>query len=369
MPSRTIKHDAFISFASPDKKLAAALKKLCKSINCKAYFSDQDVKRSDIEMKKAIRTAIKSSRVLITIYSRYSLNRNWVMYETGIADALNVSRIPTRVASVTNQDIAKLPPDEYNILRLFNFEDLAEVLIKILKKRGASGSKAALTVKKEISPDDPLIKEVLSLAGMRRVFIAGNIPHGIENTNAKSGGKSNSYKQYVKKLEEFCENVTFELYDSGFSVSSCPQVDSVGEVVTNASNDWLTDNAKTASADFKIGGIYPIDNVSSETEYSDEAIKSWKALVRNFRKSYLIDMEWLLLIGGNQGTKDEYDVARELGIKTIAIPCFGGTAQEIYDSDLDVRIDQCRRCKTRKKAPTLKTIPVCINDIIKHFVE
>ena len=113
---------------------------------------------------------------------------------------------------------------------------------------------------------------------------------------------------------------------------------------------------------FAIGGIYPIDHHARERKTFKFVDRQWQELLKDFRKTYLRNVEWLVLIGGSEGTMEEYEAGREIeGLKVLSIPCFGGAAGRIWRSHPDVRHPTCDACKQRYRA--------CETDALKGIAE
>ncbi len=75
-----------------------------------------------------------------------------------------------------------------------------------------------------------------------------------------------------------------------------------------------------------------------------------------FRKTYLANQEWLIAIGGNLGTQEEYEAARDCGVKVVSIPCFGGTAASTATSAVDGMLAPCKTCTKRDGMCSQQTI-------------
>ncbi len=88
--------------------------------------------------------------------------------------------------------------------------------------------------------------------------------------------------------------------------------------------------------DYEIAGIFPVDRDVRLAALGDAHNRArWMEHVLQFRKSYLAGKDWLLLLGGNEGTMEEFQAAEALnseeskGLRTCFIPCFGGTAMKL----------------------------------------
>jgi hypothetical protein len=163
-------------------------------------------------------------------------------------------------------------------------------------------------------------------------------------------------------MREFVKQLTSNLLRAGISITACPQVETVGKVALLAAEAFVSqqeknESAGTAASDYEIGGIYPIDHKLRDLPLSIAAKSKWREHLMNFRKSYLEKQEWLILVGGSHGTKEECEAANSLNkerkakIKIYPIPCFGGTAAKIFVSLRKASVshlDPCLRCKKRQ---------------------
>jgi hypothetical protein len=186
--------------------------------------------------------------------------------------------------------------------------------------------------------------EIVSLAKTRWVFIAGNTPQECERPNEDIPWFTTS-DAFKEKLRDFVIALTKALLERGFSVTACPQVDAVGLHAINTAADVIAGQRLPDHIDYRIAGIFPIDRSAKNIGLSENAKKHWVAHIMKFRRSYLADHDWLVLVGGNQGTQDEYEAAKSLKVKTLAIPCFGGTARRVADEDRQDLQNPCAECR------------------------
>jgi TIR domain-containing protein len=117
-------YDIFISFASPDKKIATELKKLIEKKNIKCFLSEKDLKIGK-KWEPQIKSALKSSKIVLIILTPKSVDRPWVLLETGAAwilgknilpvfQGINMSDLPEAISSNEGHPIAT--PSDYNNL-------------------------------------------------------------------------------------------------------------------------------------------------------------------------------------------------------------------------------------------------------------
>jgi hypothetical protein len=346
---------AFLSFAHPDRELVMCLKSLFGQLNKEVFFSLQELRKAKTrEWRTKITEAIHDSTCFIPIYTRHSLRREWVLYESGIADAYKLHRLPARVASVSPSDIEDLPSPGAFVYDLSEKDLLARLIINVCVHDGED--EAAFTPRVyNIVQDSPLAKRVCQLSLTRWVFIAGNYPEDAALPNSGINWFT-TRQEYLDRLKRFCEMLTEALLDQGFSVSACPQVESVGMHVINRAVSYLDSVQHPSDVDFSIGGIYPIDRTARKSSLSETARRKWLDHIMEFRKSYLSNQEWIILIGGNEGTKEEHDAARKSKVKVMAIPCFGGTAAVIHSRTADNIKGPCAHCEKRKGLCDVKDV-------------
>ena len=88
--------DVFISYASADGALAIELKDDLESQGLKCYLAEKDIPVAS-EWQESIRTALLGSKRILILLTPRSLNRPWVLMETGAAWALGKPLVPALV--------------------------------------------------------------------------------------------------------------------------------------------------------------------------------------------------------------------------------------------------------------------------------
>lgn len=345
----TKKYAAFLSFAYPDKDLVDYLRSLFQQLNKQVFYSPQSLQESLKAKPKGWRRkiidAVRDSACFVPIYTRHSLRREWVLYESGVADAFRKQRFPARSASVSPTEIEDLPGPGDFVYDLSDKDQLAQLITNVCEQDGDDRGTVQPKVFNVVH-NSPLAEAVCKLARTRWVFVAGNYP---DNAAQPSSGINwfTNRADYLERLKRFCEMLTESLLEGGFSVCACPQVDSVGMHVTAKAVAYLDDTDHPPHVDFAIGGIYPIDRDARNRALSETARRKWHNHIMEFRKSYLSKQEWLVLIGGNEGTREEHDAAKKAKVKVIAIPCFGGMAASLHAKTTDSGREPCGRCTKR----------------------
>ena len=175
--------------------------------------------------------------------------------------------------------------------------------------------------------------KIINLSKSRWIFIAGNLPYNKDKLLNENKYFKNSEDILKEKIQNFVCELTMGLIHNNFNVASCPQVEDVGRVV---SSTYLETRKKYTdlNTDYRIGGLYPVDMFTRETTHPDtEILENWKHHLNNFRKSYLAYVEWLILIGGGTGTREEFDAAQKINTKILLVPFFWGTSMDLWKNN------------------------------------
>jgi hypothetical protein len=324
------RYAAFFSFADPDRPLVSRLHALFEELDHKTYFAPQNLpKAGSPRWRSEILRGLEASRCFIPIYTRHALKRPWVLFESGMAHALELVRFPARVSNVSIRDINEEPADDDLVFDLGDRESLKDLVVNVcVLARKASRDH----VERKLGPiidRSPHAKAILRLARARWVFIAGNIPRGrFRNPKMNPGYRS---REYAARLHIFAEDLTIALLDAGFKVASCPQVDAVGGVAARAASRWVAEHDAAGQEPYQIGGLHPIDMFVRLGKMDEPVREHMRKFLRQYRKSYLTGKEWLVVLGGSEGTTEECDVARELKMRIMAFPCFGGAGRAAWD--------------------------------------
>jgi hypothetical protein len=334
------RYTAFLSYADPDKSLVQELAKLFGQFGEQVFFAKVNLPMSGTpEWRRAIAEAVKESASFVHICTRHSLRRPWVLYESGVADACAVPRFAARVSNVAVSEMVELPGPGVFVYELFDREHLRQLVIRVIHgKRGGDRSIVENEVNRglqAVRAVKRIADRICSLARTRWVFIAGNAPHGATRVE--------------HRLTMFVQRLAETALDKGFSIVSCPHVRPVGLLAARMAIEWGAEHTDCFRETFRIGGIYPVDRMTRELSVSPEARKKWLDQLIAFRRSYLDGLEWLVLIGGNEGTFDEYKAAKSLeSIKILALPCFAGAAAQIAKKYRNTMPNCCCTCKTSK---------------------
>lgn len=354
---------AFLSFADPDRDLAKTLSQMFSLANEYAYFAPDELgKAGTPEWRKEILAQIKKSHSFVPIYTRHSVRRPWVLYESGVADSVGLKRFPARVSSVSPSDIDYLPGGPVLCFDLSTEDGVVDLITNACVQKGGERSEALVRVRKACRQNEAVVNRIMVLARTRWVFIAGNVPRGTSRLDSEVKWYT-TQADYEMRLKDLCELLAEFLLRSGFSVAACPQVRPVGMHVTRKVLSCLDSQEYQDPVGFKIAGIYPIDREARELAFSEKAKRKWLDHILAFRGTYLADQEWIVLIGGSEGTREEYEAATSYGVKTYAVPCFGGTAMRVFDEGGSLKIGPCATCTRRDgqcKDEAVKEMVACL---------
>lgn len=352
MGKKERRHSAFISYASPDEQLAEAVYDLLKLLDLDPFFAKRSLQRvGGDEWRKQVIDGISSSATFLPIFTRDSVDRPWVLFESGVAEAFKVPRLPVRTSAVDMPDIQSIGKDVtvYDISDETSLFNLLAVIYS--RTRKVSYQSALHKIKRFIVPETReriKLDRVLDLSKDRWIFIAGNKPSfdhigEIRWIDDESKTQEYRYQQIKEKMSFFSRDLSLALFGAGFRLMSCPQVELVGRQVAFSYLDHINSNNLENSI-YRIGGLYPIDrDLRAENESTADYLEGykegnlgerlnteWKDHLIDFRRSYLAEMEWLILLGGSVGTTEEYIASKSLKIKICPIPFFGGAAYEIW---------------------------------------
>jgi len=337
--------EIFISHSQQDKAVAVEFKKVFEEFG--NYLKPEIIKNSvevflssklsteqegDGKWKENFETHLGNSDVIVILVSPKSINSRWVQYETGYAMAMS-KMDKDKVKKIIQIGIRGATPEK--ILLNDNYiqyvrdsEEFQRVCAKIFDV-SEKFAKGWCTVNKSE------MQKLINLCNERCVYFVGSRPEGEleEGENWKELFRMN-----------FISELTKELLDKGCKISSYPTVKDVGMLVYNAAKNK---NLKL----YEISGLYNFDKPLTISKDETIELDTWNNYLSEFRKHYLENKDSMIIIGGNNHTKQECEVAEKLGyIELFPIPCLGGFAKEKYDemSEDDWRFDKlnhpCKEC-------------------------
>lgn len=327
-------YDVFLSFAEPDRELAKKLHALFSAAKLSCYFAPKDLPKETPEewQKGILQQGLKQSRCFVPVFTRQSLIRRWVLFEAGAAAAHNLKFLVTHVNGVDAQEISQFPYTQHLFhFKLYVEENLRDLLLNVYKeKHGQNQNEESFRQQLDhvFSQRQKLVQAVICRAKRRWIFIAGNTPTQVAPKSVNT-----------KDIPKFVRRLSSKLMDHGFNLSACPQVKSVGKIVLDTAEKKISQQSVCAltgcDVDYEIAGIYPIDREVRLSTAANRIRTRWMEHLLEFRKSYLVNKDWLILIGGNNGTLEEFEAAQQLNAETSQclrvcfVRCFGGSAARL----------------------------------------
>ena len=97
-------YDVFISYASGDSQIADELRKDMETAGLRCFMAEKDIQVAAI-WQDSIRTALLGSSSVLILLTPRSINRPWVLLETGAAWALGKPLIPA-LSHVAPEDLS-----------------------------------------------------------------------------------------------------------------------------------------------------------------------------------------------------------------------------------------------------------------------
>jgi len=336
--TRSKRYAAFLSYAHPDLPLAKAFRQLLALVDLPVFLADEALKRAGTpEWERELHEGIRNSSSFVPLLTPSALQRPWVLYESGAADAHGLRKVPGRVMGVSWGDLSQIPLGNVLTYDLFDEAQLCSLVLSIFDgyapKRRAGIEKA---IGKTLIQSEEL-KQVAFLARIRWAFIAGSRPEGdvyrpaieVEHASGRTGEAT---------LRLITRDITRALLNAGFSIMSCPEVPDVGNVVQETVLGEIVSGRGISRDRYRIAGLYSIDRVlgdDRESRLKRRHIDSW---LMDLRKAYLLPNECLLVLGGNRGTEEEVNAARALGLRICSIPNLLGYGQALYAGADDGRL-------------------------------
>jgi hypothetical protein len=324
------KYAVFLSYATPNRELAQHINELFQDVKESVYYAPESLRNvpGSEQWRRHVIQGMKDSSTFVPIYTRQSIKRPWVLFESGAAEALGLKRFPVRTAGVSMEEIEPMGKD-VTVYNLFEERSLKNLVINVKNAHRPHEDRSKIrdsvdrAMKKNSHKD-----AILRASKARWVFIAGNMPSKEMVSDELRWWESED--EFRNKLRNFVRDLTHSLLKAGFNLASCPQVPDVGQIVSTSYHDYQQKYPKE-TPHYRIGGLYPIDRYTRDHMDLDSEIQSqWELYLSEFKKSYLAGVEWLILIGGGTGTFREFNAACDLATKIVPVPFFGGTAYNLW---------------------------------------
>jgi hypothetical protein len=339
----------FISYAEPDTPLAQALVNLLGELRIDCYYAPTSVPEgaSSNWPQEIINKGIRRSNCFIFVCSPNSLSRPWVLFELGAAAGFRKKCLYACVQGIRDAEIESIPHvGQYYHFRLNKEVELAALLAHVGHAMREDENVFRVKINRLFTHPRKPLQDVMSLSAQRWVFIAGNAPKP----------KQRFAPAARMRLRVFVRSLTEELLQKEFSIAACPQVTAVGKIALDTAQASAA--VRGGHVDYEIGGLYPVDReVRKNPMGTRRAQSKWQEHLIAFRKSYLEKHEWLVLIGGADGTKEEHEAfdgvnkVRHKQDRIYPIPCFGGYARELFEKMRHSRpalLMPCTECMKQK---------------------
>lgn len=313
----------FLSHSAKDKEVALLFKEMFEDFGQKydpttEVFMSSEISSDQVKTgnwKKDFEENLKKSSKLVVLVTPNSLHSVWVTYEIGYAIARGIEITPVVIRGATPE---KFLLNERSAQKMEREEDVIKLLSLIFKDIARTGPARDGLIRPWCDNHKKKVKEMLVSCEERCVYFVGSKP--------SSEPDKNKWNQHF--VDRFLSELTYSLLEKGYKVSSFPAVDDVGKIV------WMTAmKDKKNLKMYEISGLYGFDEVPTDKDGKPFKIdkSTWKETLDGFRKLYLANKSSMIIMGGNDHTKDEYEVATQIdNLEIFPIPCMGGTGEEIF---------------------------------------
>ncbi|MGD9202718.1 MAG: helix-turn-helix transcriptional regulator [Chitinispirillia bacterium] len=352
---------AFIQFAQEDR-IAKDMVKVFDFLDIPIYCPGNTVAESNLlECKEIITKKIKLSRCFIPIYSRSYLNNTLCIHAGGAAQASGKPIFPALVKGFPIH--SQLIVHGRSKFRIYIEEELLELIREVCKLSPDHSNDVIENKISELKSEKHILLTGITGYSKRRwIFLSGSSQGydyevGRKNKDEYFTGLFPNKKIYEKNISYFVTLLVEKLIKNGFSIGSCPSAPGVGKDATLKAIEMMP--SSSVSQDYTISSIHQLEKIgiNDELRNKPDALRRWKEYVFVFREHYLSEKnyEYILLIGGSQGTLDHFDTVNSLSrtkdtsrIKPICIPCFFGVSRTIYNTlkHYELICEKCQRKET-----------------------
>ena len=306
------KYIAFISYANEDHDLAQDIRLLLISAKNKLelkgdIFIDTNIHTE--EWRKEIMLSIPNSSWFIPIFTKNSIGSPWVNFEVGVAKAKKVKIAPIVTKTIKADQITCCDSQAQCL------ED-EDYITNFLKKVCNIISDTDIQRLEDFIARDPYVQRIKRRFLERWVYIIGSMPN-IEKE---------AQETWKTITETFISNLSEKLLNEGYYLTSFPTVKHVGMTVAN------TVIRLGKMGHYSIAGLYEMDNELKDfsKNFSKTKQKEWDIIVSKYRKAYLKNQDFIVIVGGKENTRNEIYSAKNENIEFIPIPCLLGTAEEFW---------------------------------------
>ena len=342
-PDGRFEFDLFLSHAERDRERADALWQLLRvDFSFRVFHPrDQLPKRGSDDWVAAVHSGVRSSRCIVPVVTRSSIDRLWLAYELGCADILGRSCCRVRSADISPSHIDRLQPGSkhrYTYLAA-DLDDLVDLVVR-LHELCELDRPAEADVRARLEGNERA-RAVLRAFRKRSVFIAGSWPSGgVVGEPVRIEEHPELRDQAA--LEFVVRDVTAGLLELGFTVCCYPFVSCAPRAAVQAIEHWCGDRGVDWRERFDIASSEgpAIETGESLGESlgearSSAAIDMIMSAFRHHRTKVIQRQEVVIAFGGNEKTRIECQIAKnERMVRLLPIPMFGGAALE-FAKDLD----------------------------------
>lgn len=314
----------FLSHSTKDKTLAKSVYKLITHFihlsdvlrgKYEVFYSPKSLsefKYGSDNWKEGISKAMSNSKCCLVLLTPNSIENRWVNYELGLATAHNIRIIPIGTSGVDFQLVIR---NEIQMIDLSRYANVMTMIDHIFNEHFKLN--IDISTLEDSSKGQQMIADVISAALIKNIYIVGNL-----NDKSKS-----------EQVENFVSTLSNKLLENDFHLSSYPSVNHIGEIVAQCA-------LKKGESYYEIAGLYKFDNrtnnVLKKLNINNDV---WNKMLKSFRKIYLDGKDCMVIIGGGENTRNEYNVAKDIdSLQIFPIPCFGGFARELFN-ELNMNMD------------------------------
>lgn len=308
----------FLSHSSKDEPLARLLFALLNLFICenrllnsyKIFFAPESLRceRGTPDWKLNIQQAVKRCSSCVVLLTPQSIENRWVNYELGLATAHKKKIIPVGVAGI-NFNLVII--NNIQTIFLHEFSGISALLKELFGATYDEQIDAWLSKPEAITQ----IYRLNYHAQVKTVYLVGSEP---------SSGDLQCWQN--KEVDDFVVSLSNQLLEHDFRLASFPSVEHIGKLVAACA---LEKNPEQ----YEIAGLYKFDYMTDGI-LKDLNINNsgWDKIIEAFRKVYLSGKDSMIIIGGGENTKNEYDVAKKIStLQIFPIPCFGGFAVKAFN--------------------------------------
>lgn len=230
-------YDIFISHDSRDKEVAGLLKEFLEDIflQSSVYVSGENINGGDSWFDSIV-SALKQSKVIISLISMNSIDNNWVYFETG-AGVSEGKSIPLLGDNLEFSELAKYPVSSIQT-RKFNSEGIPRLISDVAKLLDVR-----LPKRENISGIDELVKEC------DLIFVRL---------------RSKDLTERLKKVQEDrVEDTEEDDFDVEYSVKNRDLHEKIEKVLektrVHLKSHWIEISNRKNQANVKINGVHKLD--------------------------------------------------------------------------------------------------------------